>query len=103
MCQRHAGSGPRGLRDNFRGGGTSKVSQNHRRMTALEQAILVALRKHPHHDTPAQLLDILHGPEVDGERLADALERLRADGAVHTDGGHWQLTAFGFRLQRQAA
>jgi hypothetical protein len=70
-------------------------------MSRLDQAILAALRDHPHDDTLSRLLDVLGGP-VDAQAVSASLDRLLAAGLVATAGGHWQLTAAGFRLQRAA-
>ena len=72
-------------------------------MTRLEQAILTTLREHPHDSTLAQLLDVVRGPDVDGDAVAGALESLTAEGLLLSDGSHCQLSAAGFRLQRRAA
>ncbi len=69
---------------------------------SLDQAVMTALREHPHHDTPVRLVGLLRGPGVDVRSVESALERLHADGFVNTHGGHWQLSAAGFRVQRAA-
>jgi hypothetical protein len=72
-------------------------------MTRLESAILLSLREHPHHNTLPQLLAVLRGPDVSGDAVARALDRLKSEGLVLTDGPHWQLSAQGWRQQRRAA
>ena len=71
-------------------------------MTRLDAHVLAALRSHPHDDTLDALLESLRGPEVDAEAVAASLERMRREGLLITAGGHWQLTAAGWRTQRAA-
>ena len=74
-----------------------------RAMARIDDHVLAALHTRPHHDTPQRIAEVLPGPRPDPAAVDAALERLRQDGLVHTAGGHWQLTAAGFRLRRSAA
>lgn len=71
-------------------------------MRTIDGDVLAFLRAHPHDDTIPQIVDALPGADVDPDAVAEALERLRGHGLVCTAGGHWQLTAAGFRLHRAA-
>jgi hypothetical protein len=70
-------------------------------MTDLDGLVLATLRARPHHDTLPLLLDLLPAP-VDGDAVAESLERLQRAGMLITADGHWQLTAMGWRQQRAA-
>jgi hypothetical protein len=68
----------------------------------IDDEILAALGAHPHHTTPLRIAEVLPGPKRDPRAIDAALERLRAQGLVHTAAGHWQLTVAGYRTQRAA-